>query len=754
MTLLRLASSSPESRRVSSQAAALTALIVAHGLASSAHAAVEIDADTKTATPVKLDQVTVEDAKGKVLASPKFTEPVRDTPQTITVIPAALFDQQGAQTLSDVLRNSPGVSFTAGEGGNMNSGDAFYMRGFEVGGNGGNGIFIDGVRDNGAVSRDVYNLEQVEIAKGPAGADNGRGATSGYVNLASKSPRAEEFTTASLSFGFDERSSVDRRRATIDVNQPIATTVVKGVAVRVNALWQDGGVAGRDYVEKNALSIAPSLALGLGTPTRAVLSYEHTKQDNIPDGGIPAATNPEITTTSPLSSPRGQTNFYGLPLFDHEDITIERTTLRLEHDVSADLKLHNQTRIGKTDRFAEVSLPSYSATTLLASRNRSISDRTTEILSNQTNVTARVATGKIAHTLTGGLELTREKAYAPSWTGAGTVAGTDLLRPDLYAPFTVARAPTRTGAYTDARTDTAALYLFDTAKLTEKWQVTGGLRWERYETKYLSVPATGATTVPVNLETADNLLTYKAGLVFKPAAAGTIYAAYGNSIRPPGTNFSISTAATNADNPGLEPQEAHNYELGSKWEFFKAKLLVTAALFRSTNDNVALTDPVTGLVVQTTQQTVQGVELGASGQLTSSWFIFGGFSFLDSEYSSPSNPTATSNGAELQWTPKYSGNIWTTYRLPFGLIIGGGGRYQAATQRSLTILAPSTAGGQTPKYWVFDAMASYDVTPQLSLRFNVTNVADELYAKSLNNNGGRYNPGTPRSYVVTANYRF
>jgi catecholate siderophore receptor len=747
-----------DSRRFASRAATVTALIVAHGLATSSAQAGDAAADVakaRTDDPVKLDRLTVADSQlNAPLSSPKFTEPVRDIPQTVTVIPAAVFEQQGAQNLSDVLRNTPGVTFTAGEGGSMNSGDAFYMRGFEVGGNGGNGIFIDGVRDNGAVSRDVYNLEQVEIAKGPAGADNGRGATSGYVNLASKSPRLEAFAATTLSYGFDERSSIDRWRSTVDLNQPLATSSVKGVAFRLNALWQEGGVAGRDYVEQNRWSVAPSLAFGLGTPTRIVLSYERTEQDNVPDGGVPAATNPEITTSTPLTSPRGQTNFYGLPAYDHEDVTMDRSTLRLEHDFAPDLRLLNQTRVAKTHRFAEVSLPSYSTTTGLASRNRNLSDRTTEITSNQTNLSAKVSTGSIVHSVSSGLELTREKAESPAWTGAGTVAGTDLLHPDLNAPFLTARAPARTGAYTDARTDTGALYLFDTAKFNEHWQATAGLRWEHYKTKYLSVPATGTTTAPTQLETSDDLLTYKAGLVFKPVAAGTIYAAYGNSIRPPGTNFTISTAATNADNPGLEPQEAHNYELGSKWEFFKSRLLVTAALFRSENDNVALTDPVTGLVVQTTQQTVQGVELGASGQLTPAWYVFGGFSWLDSEYSSPSAPAATSNGAELQWTPKYSGNVWTTYRLPFGVVIGGGGRYQAATQRSLTVLAPSTAGGQTPKYWVFDAMASYEVNKKLSLRLNVTNFTDKLYAKSLNNNGGRYNPGTPRSYVLTANYRF
>lgn len=735
-----------DSRLVARSAATLTALVASHGLTAAELA--------KPETAVKLDPLTVEDSKTKAISSPKFTEPLRDTPQTLTIIPKTVFEQQGAQNLSDVLRNTPGITFTAGEGGNMNSGDAFYMRGFEVGGNGGNGIFIDGVRDNGAISRDVYNLEQVEIAKGPAGADNGRGATSGYVNLSSKSPRLEALTSANVSYGFDEIASIARRRVAVDYNRPLANSPVAGTAFRVNALWQDGGVSGRDYVEQNRWSIAPSLALGVGTPLRAILSYEHTKQNNIPDGGVPAATNPEITTSTNLTSPQGRERFFGLVNYDHEDVVIDRYTLRLESDLADGTRLTNQTRYSDTRRFAEVSLPSFSTTTLLASRNRSITDRTTQITSNQTNLSKTLPTGSITHALNAGLELTRERAYAPTWTGAGTTAGTSLTNPDIYAPFLTARAPARTGAYTDARTDTAALYAFDTVKFNPRWQANAGLRFERYNTKYLSIPATGSTTVPTNLETSDNLLTWKGGLTFKPVPAGSLYVAYGNSIRPPGTNFTVSTAATNADNPGLKPQEAHNYEAGAKWDFFGGRLLATAAIFRSVNTNVALTDPVTGLVVQTTEQSVEGAEVGLSGQLTSNWFVFGGFSFLDSEYSAPTTPTATTNGAELQWTPRYSGNLWTTYRLPIGVVIGGGGRYSAATQRSLTVLAPSTAGGQAPKYWVFDAMASFDFTPALSVRLNVTNLADKLYAKSLNNNGGRYNPGAPRSYLLSANYRF
>jgi catecholate siderophore receptor len=203
------------------------------------------EATDKTETPVELATVEVQAQKNRAVSSPKFTAPLVDTPQTISVIPKEVFNQQGAASLADVLGNTPGITFLAGEGGHVSGSNSFVMRGFDMSGN----IFIDGVRDNGNYGRDIFNLEQVEVVKGPSG-DNGRGSASGYINLATKSPQADSFGSATASYGFDSYASVDRVRTTVDLNQSLDSTL-KGAAFRVNALWQDGGVAGRDYAEKN-----------------------------------------------------------------------------------------------------------------------------------------------------------------------------------------------------------------------------------------------------------------------------------------------------------------------------------------------------------------------------------------------------------------------------------------------------------------------------------------------------------------------
>lgn len=692
--------------------------------------------------PTKMDKVVVEDTKAKQLASPKFTEPLRDTPQTVIVIPQDVYTQQGAASLSEVLRNTPGITFAAGEGGGSSStaGDAFYMRGFDTSSN----IFVDGVRDVGAYTRDVYNLEQVEIAKGPAGSDVGRGASTGYVNLATKSPRLENFTAGTLSYGFDEDSSSDRRRATLDVNQQLANASVKGLAFRLNAVWQDSGIPGRDTAENKSWSIAPSLALGLGTPTRAIFSYQRGKQDNLPDYGLPAPAYPGNTIT-PVPPPIARTNYYGFTA-DQDKISNEAAVARFEHDVSPDLRLSNQTRFSANERDAIITAPgtsltSYAPATQLLTRSRQGNKRNTDILSNQTNLVARLLTGGVRHDITSGFEFSREQAYSPAFVSV-TLTPIPVTSPNPGT--TPSGTPGRSGAYTDAEIETSALYAFDTIKLNERWQFNGGLRVEGYQVDYLSVPTGTAAASRINAD--HSLVTWKAGLVFKPVTAGSLYVAYGLSEKPPGSDFTLSSAIGNQNNPDTDPQETKNLEAGVKWEFFGGQLATTAALFKTENDKTVYTDPVLG-PIPAGSQTVQGVEFSASGKLTDNLLVFGGFSYLDSEYTVG---TAAQVGTGLPLVARVSGNFWTTYRLPFGLTLGGGAQYSGKANRLQT-----TAGSPVamPSYWLFNAVASYDINPRLGLRLNINNLFDEEYVQSYNNNGGRFNFGSPRAVLLTASFK-
>ena len=386
-----------------------------------------------------------------VVASPKYVGPLRNIPQTIEIIPRAAMEQQGVTTLSEALRNVPGITMQAGEGGGASStaGDMFNMRGF----NAANSLFVDGVRDDGLISRDVFNLEQIEVFMGPTGSDVGRGTASGYVNMQTKTPRLPVSSSGSVAVG-----SASQLRTTIDVNQPLSLRQDGGwltkSAIRINGLWQDNGVPGRDVVELGTKAIAPSLALGLDTPTRVTVSGQIMRQDNLPDYGIPGAAWPEplTLTTTPTSAPVDQTNYYGSDGgYDYDHGSQDSVMGRIEHDVNPRLTVRNQTRYNEAHREAVVTTiqnpAAYNPVTNLVTLARQGNERENSIVSNQTSLTNRFATGRVQHSASAGLEFMHERQFAPTLGGLGTRAPVNIFTPNPNDPVT-GYAVTKTGAAT------------------------------------------------------------------------------------------------------------------------------------------------------------------------------------------------------------------------------------------------------------------------------------------------------------------
>ncbi|MFT3991539.1 MAG: TonB-dependent siderophore receptor [Luteolibacter sp.] len=681
--------------------------------------------------------------------SQKFTAPLVNTPQTITAIPKEVYNEQAAQTLNDVLRNVPGITFLSGEGGSPTSGDnQFRMRGFDAS----NSIFIDGVRDGGQQNRDIFNIEQVDVSRGASGSDVGRSTAAGYINLGTKVPNLVRSISGTSSIGFDEDSSAEPIfRNTLDYNQPIDQSPLNGTAVRLNALFQEGGVSGRDVAEVNRWSIAPSAAVGLGTDTRFLFALQHTEEHNLPDYGLPRAALNNDTygggSYSPAAPSVSQDTSYASDKA-FEDVYSDVAMFRVERDLSPNLLLSNQTRISVTDRLAMVVAPSsYTAATGLVTRNFTANDRQNKNFSNVTNLRAAFNTWAVEHTLNTSLELSREEVDTTSYSG-GVASAVDLENPDHSASVTL---PRKSGATTGSVVETYGLSVFDTAKFNRYLQATGGFRAEYYDLDYAS-KATSGTVTEVGSD--DLLINYKAGLVYTPRDNGSVYVSYARSEQNPGTNLNMSASetGTGADNINNDPQESINYELGTKWNFFDNKLSTTLAVYRTVQKNIGIaTDSVTGDVVQTGDQVVKGVELGVTGSITENWLVFAGFSYAKSENSNESSTTA--DGAQLQWTPKLSGNLWTTYRFPFGLTVGGGAQYNDGSSRSTSTADVSNIPG-IESYWLFNAMASYELTKNVTVRLNVNNLFDEEYFRSVNNNGNRYNPGPGRSYVISADWKF
>lgn len=784
-------SSKSRSRTTAQKTVNALALCVAatHGLGATAHAA-GTGVDSIDGDAIRLPTVTVHDGSiANAVSSPKFTQPVADTPKTVSVIPPEVYTEQGATTLSDVVKNTPGITFFAGEGGSANrtGGDAFYLRGFDTS----NSLYVDGVRDEGAAVHDVFDVGQVEVFKGPS-PENGRGGTAGYVNLETKLPAIHPFADLQLVHGLSADGSRPNDRATLDVNEPLAASPLPGTAFRLNLVDQEGGVAGRQDAENDRWGVAPSLAVGLGTATRGYVSYEHLHEHNLPDYGVPATIEPGIAPAAlGLYAPGvDPSTYYGFADFDREMVTVDAVTARIEHDFAEKTKLTEQVRSDATSRFVESTSPQGNSTTPAgeATLTHGIYATSNEILSEQTNLAAALETGPLHHDLTTGLELSRESSDNPTWavTALGTPSPNylvSLYQPNNFPGSLINYAPHPTGTLTNVRIDTAAWYGFDTIKLNRFWELSGGVRVEHYHVDEVSftaatpavpvlaaqpatatTPATAATTAVVaapasagELGSSRTTASWKGGLVFKPRDNGSVYVSYATTTRPPGTSGAtnaLSTTASSADNPLLRPETAVNYEAGTKWQCCDERVLATAAVFRSVNQNVPAADPTTGLVDQTSDQTVQGVELGVSGKVTDRWLLFAGYAHLEPKVSHEISTNA--QGLTLPLLPKDTGNLWTTYAWPRGVQIGAGVQYMGATERLQATTAPTAAtfANEVPAYWLGSAMVSYAVSKHLTFRLNVNNVGDRRYISSLNNNGYRLNLGAPRTWVLTGELRF
>jgi catecholate siderophore receptor len=729
----------------------LTAIIMAHGLALAASGQSTNSTPTGSATNaasklpdmvVKGQQQNAEPLKPETIQSPKYTEPLRDIPQTITVVPRAVIDQQNATTLRDVLRNVPGISYQAGEGG-VPAGDNLSIRGF----NARTDIFVDNVRDFGGYTRDSFNLEQVEVAKGPSSSNAGRGSSGGTVNLVSKTPTIDPFYAGSFGVGTD-----DYKRLTLDVNQPIEKSPIDGTAIRLNGMWTDADTPDRDVVTNERWGIAPSVKFGIGTPTRVTLSYAHLQQDNLPDYGIPWV--PE--NTGPLArysnrpAPVPFENWYGLKGRDFEHTRTDIATALIEHDFNEEFSLRNTARFGRSDRDSVITAPRFvdlDPTTnsvqygSVVNRQIQSRDQSDTIFNEQIDLTSRLDTWKFKHTIVSSFEFAHETSVNYARTGA--VSRTTLFNPNPSDPV-LSEVTRNRGIHAKTEADSIAVSLFDTIKLSEHWQVQGGVRWDYFRAEYRNV--TNSRPRMDALTRTDHELNGRAGIVYKPVEEGSIYAAYGTSFNPSAEGLTLADGRTAANNFKLDPEESRTYEIGTKWDLFENRMSASLALFRTDKLNARTENPLdpNDLVVLNGKQHVQGVELGLAGRITDKWTMSGGYSYMDSEITKSEN--ADEKGKEIMNTPNHTFSLWTTYALPWNLEIGGGAFYKSSRFSS------NVNNRKAPGYVTFDAMAGWNPSKHFGLRLNVYNFTDEEYIDQVG--GGHFVPGAGTLATLTANFKF
>lgn len=755
---------------------ASSVMVVAGSLTLVAHAQ-----EAPVLNEVKVNASADVPYKASKSASHKLTHPLVDTPKTVQVLKKEMLQEQGAVSLMEALRNTAGITMQLGENGNTSAGDTFQMRGFSTQGS----TFVDGVRDLGAVTRDVFNLEQVEVVKGASGAEGGRGANSGYINLISKLPTLDEANDIILTLG-----TADNKRLSVDTNKAIDSNS----AFRLNVMVQESDVPERDVVSNESIAIAPAFAFGLGTPTRVYVYSQHVRQNNVPDGGVPTIGmdgfyNSNATINNAARADRSK--FYGSSQ-DYENIQANMLSAKVERDLSANTVLRNITRYGTSDMdrvITGVNALSVNAGAIEVARMRQRVNQSNQVMANQTTLNTAFNTASIKHDAVLGLELSRESQLTQGSTTGSTstriivVNGQTLpvysSLADVYNPNYNQNllVPILTGEYDDGQTTTTALYAFDTLTLTEELKFNVGVRLDRYSTKTdAKILVTGGSSgnlatyaplgyqvgnlAPVSLKDSDTLISWNTGLVFKPTANSSLYAALANSQTPPASDgFSLSTSTTNQNNANFEPQKTTTAEVGAKWELLNKRLNVSTAVYRTENEGQTTADPITGVVTQEAKTRIDGVELAVVGQLTNFWQLSAGVGFMDSEQLDQRSRNATTGVVtvtdSVRWTPDVSASLWTSYTLN-KLTVGGGARYVSEQKRVVTTNTNLATQNMPaiPAYSVVDIMAAYKVTKNATLRLNIYNVFDEEYISTLNNGGGRVVLGTPVSAAISAQFSF
>ncbi|MBD3728623.1 MAG: TonB-dependent siderophore receptor [Sphingomonadales bacterium] len=666
-------------------------------------------------------------------ADSRFTEDVRDTPKSIAIIPKEVIEDVGATSFRDLARTTPGVTLGTGEGGNA-FGDRIFIRGFEAR----NDIYIDGQRDPGVSSREIFAVEQVEIVKGPSSAYLGRGTTGGSVGLQSKRAQTgNDFVVAEGTVGTD-----NLWRGTVDANAELT----EGLALRVNALYHTGDVPGRDYVDSERYGVAAALGWQASDTFSAGLDYYHYRSDGMSDYGHPF----DPVTQEPYAV--DPDNFYGAVGRDFIQNDADIGTLALEWQPIEALTLRSQTRYGEVANRYVVSVPRAPDTSDPDPANWTVStgspqrNATSRYIGNITTANATVFTGGIEHSLVLGGEYSDEKItnlrYAfPDFVELdnGTqlpVSGgftLNLFNPNPVLGYSIPAIVDTSVAPAVTRVESWSIFAIDTIKLTPQLELLLGGRYDTF-----AITSSGESRgTPYSASADVGFFNTQASLLYKPVEAVSLYASFSTSSNPSGEQLD-SSSPTYGGLVGvqdLEPERNKAYEIGAKWEMADGHLLLTAAAFRIDKTN-ARENAGGGVYVNVGAQRSDGFEVGLNGNVTSRWSVFGGYTYLDATIRNSLDPTI--DGARFANVPRHSFSLLSSYAITDRFTLGAQAFY-----RSRIYGGTAQAGtASVPGYWKFDAVARYKVSDRIELRANVLNIFDKRYYDAI------YRSGTPFSYVA------
>jgi catecholate siderophore receptor len=698
-----------------------------------------------------LPTITVE-AKGFLATETrigKVWQDPHDIPQAVTSVTNVIMEEQQVGTLREALRNVSGLTFNAAEGGR--SGDNMMLRSFYTFGD----IYLDGVRDTAQYNRETFNLEQVDVLRGSAAMLFGRGQAGGVINQVTKSPLLVDRNKITGSLG-----SYDYYETTGDFNKVLGDTT----ALRVNAMkrtegsWRSNPVTGVEP-ELDRSGLAASLSHGIGTHNEFNLSHAYTKTDDIPDYGISFDNNTRKPTAAFPSS-----YFWGIGRnFDESDTNI--TTASYNHHFSPTSEWRTQLRRAEYERSYWARTPS--ATIAPGDTGvhpgtppRGPSTGPTRAMDYKTLALQSIFSNQfeamgMKHEFLTGFEYLNEDSFRSRLQNLG---GTDAANPPIFRPYwgdtTVdARNPVSFDS------DSYAVYVQDTVEFIPRWKATVGTRRDMMDAQYSS-----ATSPSLKYSQWSN----RAALSFHPVAETHYYLSFSDSFSPTADLYQLTVTP-------LPPERSNVLELGTKWMLFEGDLAFRAALYQAEKVWERNTDLESTAAILTKKRRTNGLELEVAGRMNDNWEIFSGIALMNAKIVDVAeNVNATTGeivaghpaykGQRARNTPRYTFNLWTTYKLDSQWKVGSGieakgDRYgynpSSADPARVPTLPGSTAfhPNTAPGYIRLDGMVSYEVK-KYTVRLNLQNLLNKVYYDAIYDNGGFSVPGTKRKIILTGEFKF
>lgn len=692
-------------------------------------------------TPIELEQLEVtaprisnQTTNGyqtkKSRTATKTETDLIDVPQSITVITPELMKDMSVQSMSEAVQYVPGVQFSQGEGNR----DAVNFRGAGVVTG---DFFLDGVRDDIETYRDFYNTERIEVLKGSNAMIFGRGGSGGVINRVSKEADWDPIRALTLSYG-----AFDHRRGTVDIGNAINDTA----AFRINAVVENSD-SYRDGVNIERYGINPTFTIKPSDNTKIVLSAEYFDDKHTGDRGQPSVRSNSTVGVNFKNRPvdiGDSDQFFGNARLSPNGTETTAFNALIEHVFDSGITLRNRTRYANYDKFYENVFASSSVNptsgNFSVSAYRNETDR--ENLINQTDLTYTLKFDTVEHQLLGGVELAKQDTHDIRRVQNNTELLTstqNISNPE----FTGSINYNSKSRDRQSDTDITAFYVQDQITLSPQWQIILGARHDKFEVDFTNL-LNGD-----RVETTDNKISPRAGLIFKPVENLSFYASYSQTFVPRAGDQLNGLTVTNA---ALRPEKFINQEIGAKFDITPA-LSLTAAVYKLQREDMAITDPnaPTSTILVDGQET-KGVEFGISGNITDKWSMFGGIAVQDGEITEQqgTGPSAILKGAETAQTPRRTFSLWNRYNIndTWGVALG-------IVSRSEMYAAVPTATQSTilPGYTRYDAAVYAKLSDQLQLQINLENLTNKEYAASAHNNNNIVS-GSPFTGRATLTYNF